>query len=197
MSKFFCMKFLVMLSFTKTVQLTCADVLLQAFHLSKPKKGPTYIWADTGRQRYHDSFSSKHGDAGREGSDSGESHEPSRKQIPARHTIHGSNPLQQALHGEDGSAYAKAHMGRGVHRLHIDVADAMEHSSHPRQDQKAVQLQLCVSGLTSESVSRMLAVHARTERRAQSLVDKVHALRRDCDMLLTALPQHVIECMSP
>ena len=170
------------------------NALLQAFHLSKPKKGATYIWADTGRQRYHDSFSSKHRYAG---SDSGEDQEQSRRQIPARHNITGSDSLQQWLHSGKTPDDAKRRKEHGKHHLRFDLAGARKHLSDLGGDQNPVHLQLRVDGLTSESVSKMLAVHARTERRAQSLIDKVHALRRDCNTLLMTLPQHIKECASP
>ena len=173
------------------------DVSLQAFHLSKPRKGATYIWADTRRQRYHDSFSSKHGDAGRKGSEIGQNDDIFCQQIPAQHSMHGKNPAQQILHGEDIFAKAQIQMERGKHYLHPDMSDAREHFSASGDGQNPAQLQLHVNGLSSESVSKMLALHARTERRAQSLIDKVHALRRDCNMLLTALPQQFTGCVPP
>ena len=177
------------------------DALLQAFHLSKPKKGPTYIWADTGRQQYHDSFSSKHGDAGGKGSDSDADEKGSCKQIPARHSVHGNDPLQQLVHSKKIPDYARIRQERGRNHLHLNLSGAREHLSKSLTgaDQNPVQLQLCVDGLTSESVSKLLAMHARTERRARSLIDKVHALKRDCIMLVMALPhQHEVEdCASP
>ena len=167
------------------------DALLQAFHLSKPKKGATYIWADTGRQQYHDSFSSRHRYAG---SDSGEDEGHSRKQIPARHSVCGSDPLQQLLHCKKIPDHARTRKERGKHHLHLNLYGAKEHLSEMGGHPNPVQLQLRVDGLTSESVSKMLAVHARTERRAQSLIDKVHALKGDCNSLLVALPQHFKDC---
>ena len=175
------------------------DALLQAFDLSKPKNGPTYIWADTGRQRYHDSFSSKHGHAGGKGSGSGDDDARSRRQIPARHSIHGSSPLQQILHGENVPAHARFQMEGRKGNMHPDhdMSNAREIISTSGGDQNPVQLQLCVNDLSSESVGKMLAVHARMERRAQSLIEKVHVLRRACNMLLSALPQHIAGCALP
>ena len=170
------------------------NALLQAFHLSKPKKGATYTWADAGRQRYHDSFSSKHRYAG---SDSGEDEGHSRKQTTARHSVHGSDPLQQLLHEGKIPDHARIRKERGTHHMHLDLSGARKRLPISGGDQHPVRLQLCVDGLTSESVSKMLAVHARTERRAQSLIDKVHALKRECNMLLLALPQQFEDCTLP
>ena len=81
--------------------------------------------------------------------------------------------------------------------MHLDLSGARKQSPILGGDQHPVRLQLCMDGLTSESVSKMLAVHARTEQRAHSLIDKVHALKRDCNMLLMALPQHIEGCTLP
>ena len=53
---------------------------------------------------------------------------------------------------------------------------------------KAVNVQLGIDGLSEETISRMLAVHARTRRRAESLIDRVQALRTGCRGLLDAMP---------
>ena len=57
---------------------------------------------------------------------------------------------------------------------------------------KAVNVQLSIDGLSEETISRMLAVHARTRRRAESLIDRVQALRTGCRGLLDAMPQHIL-----
>ena len=57
---------------------------------------------------------------------------------------------------------------------------------------KAVNVQLSIDGLSEETVTRMLAVHARTRRRAESLIDMVQALKTGCRGLLDAMPQHIL-----
>ena len=51
--------------------------------------------------------------------------------------------------------------------------------------QKAVRT---VSDEVSDAdIRKLLAVHARTQKQAQSLIDKVHALKTDCRALLNAM----------
>ena len=45
-----------------------------------------------------------------------------------------------------------------------------------------------INALSAADIRKMLAVHARTQKRAQSLIDKVHALKTDCRALLDAMP---------
>ena len=61
-----------------------------------------------------------------------------------------------------------------------------------RNESKHVAVRTVSDALSDADIRKMLAVHARTQKRAQSLIDKVHALKTDCRALLEAMPADIL-----
>lgn len=164
---------------------------LQGFHLSQGPKKVTYVWADDESQRLDDELliqSAKLDQA--PGLDSDQPAEP-----PASYTGIGNYQPSAA-----SSSEAKQEARRKTAEDDVQH-DCRAHTSQLKQGcrqqqseaSKAVHVQqLRIDGLSEETITRMLAVHLRTRRRAESLIDRVQTLRTGCKELLNAMPQHVL-----
>lgn len=160
---------------------------LQAFHLSKRNGKVTHVWADDASQQYHDSFSSKHADAGAAASEHNAGQDD---KIPSRHS---AQQISKAFAQKAPPAEKKPEETAAQKPSRLKSFKARQQNrASTEQESKAVQVQSSIDGFDNESMQRMLAVHARTQRRAQSLVDKVRELRTDCTALLDAMPQEIL-----
>ena len=108
------------------------------------------------------------------------------EQIPALHKPHHSKaafscgqPIIRRV--SKGSAVQTA----AAHSSEVEQQWSTQSVRRP----KAVTVELSINALSSETVSRMLALSARTERRAESLIGKVQAIKTSCRVFLDSMPE--------
>ena len=160
-------------------------MLLQEFHLSQGTKKVTYVWADNTSQRLRNTAAEP------EQASDLISVQPDR--IPAYSDSPASRQLSAASSPERQSPRRKKADSKVQCKENLHTPPAKQGwLSRGDKAGKAVTVQLSVDGLSEETISRMLAVHARTQRRAESLIDKVQALRTGCRGLLDTMPQHIL-----
>ena len=162
---------------------------LQGFHLSQGAKKVTYVWADDQSQHLHDKLVQSAEPDQAPGLDSDQPADPpaSLKSITSRQLNAASlSGGKQEAKREKAEADVQ-HVCR-AHNFQAKQGRLQQKHEAP----KAIHVQLSIDGLSEETVAQMLAVHLRTRRRAESLIDRVQTLRTGCRDLLDAMPQHVL-----
>jgi hypothetical protein len=167
------------------------EICVQAFHLSQNKTRVTYISADTENQHCHDSFSSNHAIAAAPSREIADAHSSEQKTGQLKPT---PGSTGQAAADEGSPRYG---LGMTQEQGMSDVSIAIDRASCPgkaslEKDSKKAAACTVADALSDADLRKMLAVHSRTQRRAQSLIDKVHALKTDCRALLHAMPADIL-----
>ena len=164
------------------------DYALQAFHLSKGSKKVVYVWADKQSEHLHDR-------AMVQPAELDQALSLDSDQLDTSPAIHASPASHQHSAASSPETQPVRRRKPGVNVQHggrTQTIQAKQGRLQPKdQTVKAVHMRLSVDGLSEETITRMLAVHARTRRRAESLIHRVQTLRLGCREVLDAMPQHV------
>ena len=175
---------------------TFYDMSWQAFHLSKGSKKVVYAWADTGDKHMHDS---EMGQPARLDLDQPEP-DLALSLVPDQLDTPPASHASPALHQHSAASSPQPQPARrkkpGVNVQHGGRTQSLQAKQDQLQQkdeiERAVHMNVSVDGLSEETLTRMLGVHARTCRRAESLLHRVQALRKGCREVLDAMPQHVL-----
>lgn len=176
--------------------------MLQAFHLSQGKKSITYIWADDSNQHPHDSATSNRaGPKAAPNMDESQTTAAMLAPLPSSRAIsdHASPEAAPILNSDlppdaDTDQLEQIPAWHARHHSKTAFAHSSEIEQRSKQSErapKAVKVELSIKALSSETVGRMLALTARTERRAESLIGKVQAIKTSCRAFLDSMPEHV------
>ena len=110
------------------------------------------------------------------------------EQIPAWHATHHSKAAfscSQPLKRRTSKGSTGTVQNAAAHRSKVK----QQWSTQSERGPKAVKVELSINALCSGTVSRMLALSARTERRAESLIGKVQAVKTSCRAFLDSMPE--------